>query len=526
MTTPIQASPEFPLSEQITRDYWIIRLLGKGGMGEVYLAEQLRVGRRQVALKVLNRACSENPETVRRFENEAASAGRINHRNVITVYESRITDDGQIYIAMEFIEGESLRDVIAERSPLPLETIIEITKQVCAGLAAAHRLGIVHRDMKPDNIMLTRQDGALVAKVLDFGIARLSETDSSGTKTRTGIVMGTPAYISPEQAAGYTGDRIDARSDIYSFGMVVYEMLTGHVAFEADSWMKMLYQHINEPPLPPSRLRSDLIIPEEVEQVVLKALEKDRANRQQTIIEFANELEAAYLQAKTAGAQATVDVSSKEVASNRTVTSYTTTPSVDAASLSPGQTIPAVRPEPQQPGDSTIVEANKKRKLMIFVGLLTLAAVIGAIAIFITHFSANKPEPISTPLLEGTVSPSSVSLLQYRIRLKEPKASLETLSAENIVHSGERVRFEFKPVRQGTLYFLGQDDNGSLVWLNPGSEPDAQAGRVGQWLNVPENDWIVMSTRPGRERFLAIYVPGNADWSLAKAASPATLSIK
>jgi serine/threonine protein kinase len=217
-----------PLARQITRDYRIIRLLGRGGMGEVYLAEQLRVGRRLVALKVLNRSCCENPDLMRRFENEAASAGRIHHRNVVTVYESRVTDDGQLYVAMEYVEGFDLGHVIEERRSLPLDEVVEITKQIAAGLGAAHKLGIVHRDVKPGNIMLTRDDdGALVVKVLDFGIARLSEPGSSGTQTKTGVVMGTPDYMSPEQTLGQTGDKIDSRSDIYSLAMVVNEMGQG-----------------------------------------------------------------------------------------------------------------------------------------------------------------------------------------------------------------------------------------------------------------------------------------------------------
>ncbi|MGH9823046.1 MAG: serine/threonine-protein kinase, partial [Blastocatellia bacterium] len=143
-----------PLSPQITSDFNIIKLLGKGGMGEVYLAEQVGVGCRRVALKVLNRSCSDNPDLARRFVNEAASAGRINHRNVVLIYESRATEDGQLYVAMEYVEGKDLREQIEEHGTLPLDEIVNITKQICAGLGAAHKLGIVHRDVKPDNIML------------------------------------------------------------------------------------------------------------------------------------------------------------------------------------------------------------------------------------------------------------------------------------------------------------------------------------------------------------------------------------
>ncbi|HKV38556.1 MAG TPA: bifunctional serine/threonine-protein kinase/formylglycine-generating enzyme family protein [Blastocatellia bacterium] len=285
------------LSEQIARDYNIIQLLGKGGMGDVYLAEQLRVGHRRVALKVLNCSCSENPDLLKRFENEASSAGRINHRNVVMVYESRVTDDGQVYVAMEYVEGRTLRDLIRLRRTLTPREAVEITKQIAAGLGAAHKIGIVHRDVKPDNIMLAKEDdGRLVVKVLDFGIARLTEAGSEGGQTKTGVVMGTPFYMSPEQALGNTGDKIDARSDIYSLAMVVYQMLTGKVAFESDSWMQVMYKHINEAPLAPSRVRPELASLAPIEHVVLKGLEKDREKRQQSITDFARELEVAYLE--------------------------------------------------------------------------------------------------------------------------------------------------------------------------------------------------------------------------------------
>ncbi|HKV42710.1 MAG TPA: protein kinase [Blastocatellia bacterium] len=283
------------LSQQITRDYDIIRLLGKGGMGDVYLAEQVRVGHRPVALKVLNRSCSEDPDLRKRFENEAASAGRIRHRNVVMIYESRVTDDGQLYVAMEYVEGVDLGHAIEQRKTLPLEEILAITRQAAAGLGAAHKLGIVHRDIKPANIMLTQDDdGALIVKVLDFGIARLSEADAGGAQTKTGVVMGTPCYMSPEQVLGKTGEKIDHRSDIYSLAMVVYQMLTGRVAFEADSWIQVMYKHINESPRAPSKVLPELAHIGPVDQVIFRGLEKDREKRQQSTSEFANDLEAAY----------------------------------------------------------------------------------------------------------------------------------------------------------------------------------------------------------------------------------------
>ena len=286
--------PGSSLSPQITRDYNIVRLLGKGGMGEVYQAEQLRVGRRPVALKVLNRSCCDDPDLKRRFENEAASAGRIHHRNVVMVYECRATDDGQLYVAMEYVHGRDLGHLLEERGTVSLEETVRIIKQAAAGLSAAHKLGIVHRDVKPANIMLTEdEDGSLLVKVLDFGIARLSEADSSGAQTKTGVVMGTPHYMSPEQTLGQTGERIDHRSDIYSLAMVAYQMLTGRVAFESDSWVQVMLKHVNEAPKAPSQTRPDLGHLGLIDAVIFKGLEKDREKRQQSANEFAKELEAA-----------------------------------------------------------------------------------------------------------------------------------------------------------------------------------------------------------------------------------------
>src|SRR5262245_48622936 len=198
-------------------------------MGQVFLAEQIRVGNRKVALKVLHRRFSEDEEFLGRFANEAASTGRINHPNVITIYESKQASDGTLYIAMELVEGESLTEHLRRHNRLPLDETVQILGQCCKALQAAHRLGIIHRDIKPDNIMLTKaSDGGLLVKILDFGIAKLK--DSSG-HTVTGSVLGTPAYMSYEQASGMSSEKLDGRSDIYSMGIVAYTMLIGHPPF-------------------------------------------------------------------------------------------------------------------------------------------------------------------------------------------------------------------------------------------------------------------------------------------------------
>src|SRR5271169_3660570 len=192
------------LAASLAGRFDLIRRLGQGGMGAVYLAEQIAVGNRPVALKVLSRKLLDDPEFLLRFQNEAASTGRIHHPNVVTIYESGQADDGTPYIAMEFLEGESLCQALKRRGALPVPEVTEILQQAARGLNAAHKLGIIHRDIKPDNIFLTHGDeGELIIKVVDFGIAKLRE---ASTNTMTGMVLGTPAYISCEQAYGMKGE--------------------------------------------------------------------------------------------------------------------------------------------------------------------------------------------------------------------------------------------------------------------------------------------------------------------------------
>jgi serine/threonine-protein kinase len=266
----------------LASDYRILDFLGSGGMGSVFLAEQIRVGNRKIALKVLHRKFSEDDEFIGRFENEAASTGRINHPNVITIYESKQAADGTLYIAMELVEGESLTEHLRKRRRLPLAEVVEIIGQCCKALQAAHRLGIIHRDIKPDNIMLTKDsDGGLLVKILDFGIAKLKD---SGGHTVTGSVLGTPAYMSYEQASGLSSDKLDGRSDLYSLSIVAYTMLTGQPPFAADTPVGYITQHLSETPVPLRTLRAEL--PAAVDAAVMKALEKDREKRYQTATEF------------------------------------------------------------------------------------------------------------------------------------------------------------------------------------------------------------------------------------------------
>lgn len=287
-TTPV---PEAGLASSLARRYRLVKRLGAGGMGTVFLAEQLAVGNRPVALKVLLRKLLDDPEFLQRFRNEAASTGRISHPNVVTIYESGQADDGTPYIAMEYLEGQTLHELLKARGALPALEVAETIQQVARGLNAAHKLGIIHRDLKPDNIFLTRgEEGVTAVKVVDFGIAKLQE---SSTRTVTGTVLGTPAYMSYEAASGMRSDQLDARSDLYSLGIVAYEMLTGQVPFNSDTPLGFVNKHLSENPPPFRTVKPDLSAFQDVEKVVMKALDKDRRRRQASVLDFARELVAA-----------------------------------------------------------------------------------------------------------------------------------------------------------------------------------------------------------------------------------------
>ena len=545
--TPLTSN--FPLSDEITRDYRILSKLGEGGMGEVYLAEQLRVGRRQVALKVLNPEYSANPTVIKRFENEAASAGLINHRNVVMIYESRITADGQMYVAMEYVRGQSLREMLDRVGALPVSQAVEIARQCCAGLAAAHKLGIVHRDIKPDNIMVTTEEGALLVKVVDFGIARLAEPGQDAHHTRAGTVIGTPEYMSPEQASGATGDRIDLRSDIYSLGMVVYEMLTGTVAFkggEFDSYLTILNRQVNEMPMRPSLRRPEANIPAAVEQVVLRALAKDRNARQQSAQAFASELLAARQQAdsfrtsksrslQTIAESGRATINGREVASPNQAESTEIIMPVIPPPVYPDAPEPpppvSVQPLENQPAPAieplpVVVKRQTKWKIPVAAATAGLLLLLAAIVILKNSPSVDStvPEQKSGGMQNVTPSPvtpsppAAVRLLDYRIRTK----TNEILPTDNTVHSDSRICFEFELPQPGAVYLFSVTPDQGLVWLDatPGkARPFSPPGSSFR-LPAAESAWWVIDRNPGLEKFLVVLVPADLSWSLEQTIDP------
>jgi serine/threonine-protein kinase len=256
------------------------RRLGAGGMAEVWCAQDEVLGRR-VALKLMGGHFAEDPEYRERFRREAQAAAGMQHPNIVGIYD-RSEWDGTPYIAMELVDGKTLKELVTERGPLPPEIAVGLTEQILRALGYAHRRGIVHRDVKPQNVIIDR-DGQ--AKVADFGIARAGNTSEM---TQTGAIVGTMQYLSPEQAEGHPVDR---RADLYSVGIVLYELLTGRVPFDGEAPIAIAIKQINELPVPPGQLRPG--IPPALEAVVLRALEKDPAQRYQSAEEFIAALEAA-----------------------------------------------------------------------------------------------------------------------------------------------------------------------------------------------------------------------------------------
>ncbi len=304
MTQPGTASPSSLVGSIIDNKVRLEAILGQGGMGAVYRGRHLLLGR-TVAVKVLRPEILTVEGSLERFFREARTAAATEHPNIVTVYDFGKLPDGGAYLILEFVEGKGLRHILMEQGALPPSLALPILREVCAAVEFAHRRNIIHRDLKPDNIMLKRRDdGSATVKVLDFGLAKtVEDAETSSSITRTGELVGTPAYMSPEHCSG---EDLDARSDLYSLAVIAYEMLVGQPPFRGRI-AAILTAQIQKPPTPMRELNPN--VPLVLEEAVLMALAKKPSDRPDSVAEWWNRLEAAYVAAYGAKPSPTIPLS-------------------------------------------------------------------------------------------------------------------------------------------------------------------------------------------------------------------------
>ncbi|XXM83871.1 Stk1 family PASTA domain-containing Ser/Thr kinase [Cellulosimicrobium sp. PMB13] len=386
--------------------YEVGELIGRGGMAEVHIGHDARLGR-TVAIKILRSDLARDPSFLARFRREAQAAASLNHPAIVAVYDTGedVHTDTQgasvhvPFIVMEYVEGHTVRDILRDGQAVPIDEAVEITAGVLAALEYSHHAGIVHRDIKPANVMIT-PTGAV--KVMDFGIAR-AVADSAATMTQTHAVIGTAQYLSPEQARGET---VDARSDLYSTGCLLYELLTGRPPFIGDSPVAVAYQHVREAPATPSAVAPD--VPEVLDRITLKALAKDRTARYSNAAEFRADLENAVrggaitapslgvaAAAAGLGAVAAADMQPTMVESATQVMSPAAAPPNPWATAA----APAVPPG-DVPGEDE--EEPKSRKglmwTLIAVGVLAIAAIV---TLWLLNRPPAEPDTVTVPTVQA-----------------------------------------------------------------------------------------------------------------------------
>ncbi|MCK9523951.1 MAG: serine/threonine protein kinase [Proteobacteria bacterium] len=378
------------IGKEILGQFRILERIGRGGMGEVYKAAQPAMDR-LVAIKILHQKLASRPDILSRFRREARAMSRLTHPNTIRVFlYGQLEDTGQLYIAMEYLEGDDLARLTRRDGPMEPHRAARIMVQVLSALEEAHGVGVVHRDLKPENIFLTTQGGiADTPKVLDFGLAKIKEDKlrpGSMVLTREGMVFGTPEFMSPEQARGET---LDARSDIYSLGIIFFELLTAKLPFPQSKPMEYIAHHIKTPPMTMSQVRPELGIPNELELIIGRAIEKKREDRYASAAEFAQALEAFLANAGASTSASTTN------ATPPAASGHASAPSVPAAAPNPTN-VPAARPA-ASPGKGLVI------------GLLVLIAALLGVVIWLLLSATPPAAPAPHAAPEAPAAASSPS---------------------------------------------------------------------------------------------------------------------
>jgi serine/threonine protein kinase len=462
-----QAESDALIGQTIADKYRIDALLGKGGMGKVYRATRLFIGD-AVALKVMSAERVSDHTAVERFRREAQAAARLKHPNAVSIYDFGVSSQGIVYLVMELVAGQSLRHIISQQGPLTPAAASEILNQVCAALEEAHKHNIIHRDIKPDNIVVDARGDGLSVKVLDFGIAKLRDLSATATNlTQTGSVVGTPNYMSPEQCLG---EELDHRSDIYSLGIVLYESLTGIVPFNSPTSAAIVVQQVTQPPPP---LRSiNISISPMVESVVMRALQKKREDRPQTALALAREFSAA-VRGAAFGVSNTGSVLNAPTAGGAAAglapTVQMSAPVMSSGSVTPVSLQTPVAGQLRQWPDSAIAAPSRKRRLSIIIAVAAVAlAAVGAI--FYMNASSTKKSILDEIKKGNLVKPRGGSAFDLYFKNKNELAeSDKTRIADEAVPALEK-RGEEVLGRAKEDFTRSEDE-----W--------DEAGQIYSWLN-------------------------------------------
>ena len=482
--------------------YKIERLLGEGGMGKVYLADDMLLSRK-VALKILPPTLIEHSDRLRRFKQEAKAASGLNHPNILTIHEFG-TEAGANYIVTEFVDGVTLRQKM--RVNLPIKETVAIAGQAASALAAAHAAGIVHRDIKPENIMI-RSDGIL--KILDFGLAKLSMPEGQDPgleaatmfKTEPGLVMGTPHYMSPEQARGV---KVDARTDIWSLGVIIYEMATGKQPFEGPTPTDILVAILNRPvPMIGEFIDN---APAELQRIIDKTLAKNADERYSNIEELASDLKRFHhrleFEAELKRTHRDAHTTDKQAGARETATQIL--PPVDTGHADP----PALVGQTEAASDIR----PGTRRVFVLSSLAAFFALVGVVGLLL--WQSSPPDTATTQTSVPPAAPDPPYLpsrtLIYSLtvqsftdgRYKEPFR----LSGEMLFRNRDRIRLNIKSPHGGNLYILNQgpeSKDGAAAYniLFPSSTANSGNARLsaGQEIQIPQQSWFELDAKEGTE---------------------------
>jgi eukaryotic-like serine/threonine-protein kinase len=448
--------------------YELRELVGVGGMSEVHLARDLRLDR-DVAVKVLHADLASDDSVNARFRREAQKTAGLNHRGIATVYDTGVAETptgSPLYIVMEYVDGPTLRDVVRERGAMTPRRAVSVIADVCEALEFSHRHGVIHRDVKPANIMLTK-DGAV--KVVDFGIAR-ALSDGDGGITRTGAVLGTAHYLSPEQACG---GKVDARSDVYSVGCVLYEMATGQAPFSGDSPVAIVYQHVHQDPGPPSRRNAELT--PAFDAIVAKAMAKNPDERYQSAADMRVDLirlqngDVPYAAARRA-----------------------------AESTSP---LPVAGPRGEVAPDADASGRGRRpvsRRLMA-IGAVTLLVVAGAVALGVGRFGSTDEALLD---VRGRTVADAIAVLHDRgLSTRVEKRVHATVPAEHVIDTDPVAGAAVTPGAEITI----------TASAGPGQNPDTAVVAVPDVASLTYADAIRVLTDAGFREFRQASLPSSPE---------------